>query len=59
MKPKVRQITVIIRDDTFKHLTRIAAKKGYKKLGMAIDDLVRDNILCNMYDAYKGYREKK
>ena len=59
MKPKVRQITVIIRDDTFKHLTQIAAKKGHKKLGMAIDDLVRDNILCNMYDAYKGYREKR
>ena len=59
MRPKVRQITVIIRDDTFRHLTQMAARKGYKKLGKVIDDLVRDDILCNMYSAYKGYREKK
>ena len=55
MRSKVRQITVIIRDDTFRHLTQMAARKGYKKLGWAIDDLVMKKILDDKNRSCKGY----
>ena len=57
MKPKVRQIMVIIKDSTLKYLTTKASKMGYKKLGRVIDDIV-DADRPTLYESSKRHRKR-